>query len=150
MLSHLQRFFNRYIDAAGTPEASLPHRLQLAHAALMVEIMHVDDNVTAGEEEKIRQLLNDKFQLADSEIESLLELANEKKHEATDYFEFTSLLNEHYSQQQKIALVKDLWSLAYADNKLDKYEEHLVRRLADLLHVPHHEFIKTKHQASQG
>ena len=150
MLSRLHRFFKQYIDTTDHPQATLAHRLQLAHAALMVEIIQVDDAITTEEEEKIRQLLNRKFQLSPTEVESLLELASKKQHEATDYFEFTSLLNQHYSQQQKIALIKDLWSLAYADNEMDKYEEHLVRRLADLLHVPHHEFIKTKYQAHQG
>jgi len=74
----------------------------------------------------------------------LIELANAEKHEATDYYTFTSLINEHYSQQQKIKLVEDLWRLAYADNELDKYEEHLLRRLSELLHVPHKDFIRTK------
>ena len=76
----------------------------------------------------------------------MIGLSHSEKHEATDYYAFTSLLNAHYTQQQKIKLVEDLWQLAYADNELDKYEEHLLRRLADLLHVPHHDFIRTKHK----
>ncbi len=146
MLTKLQQFFNRYMQDTTQNTETLEHRLQLACAVLMVEMIDIDEIVTDTENNKIRQLLNLKFQLSDTEIESLLELATSRKQDATDYYAFTSLLNKHYNQQQKINLIADLWSLAYADNELNRYEEHLVRRLADLLHVPHNEFIKTKHQ----
>ena len=146
MLTKLQQFFNQYLSETTETKVPLEHRLQLSSAALMVEILHADDQVTAQEEAKIRQLIKQRFKLSVSEIEDLIELAHNEKHEATDYYAFTSLLNEHYSQQQKIKLVEDLWQLAYADDHLDKYEEHLVRRLADLLHVPHQDFIRTKHK----
>ena len=147
MLSKLQQFFNQYLIEKPGNEMPIEHRLQLASAALMVEMLHVDEQVTKDEEDKIRLLIKQRFELNKTEIETLLELAHNKKHEATDYYSFTSLLNEHYTQQQKIKLVEDLWQLAYADKHLDKYEEHLLRRLADLLHVPHKDFIRTKHKA---
>ena len=146
MITKLQQFIERYLADNSETETPLEHRLQLACAALMVEMLHVDDQVTNEENTKIRQLLNERFKLADKEVEALLELAHDEKHEATDYHAFTSLLNTHYTQKQKIKLVEDLWQLAYADDDLDKYEEHLIRRLADLLHVPHQDFIRTKHK----
>ncbi len=112
----------------------------------MVEMLHADEQVTAEEEAKLQRLLKQRFELSDTEIEALVDLAHNEKHQATDYYAFTSLLNEHYSQPQKIKLVEDLWQLAYADEQLDKYEEHLLRRLAELLHVPHQDFIRTKHK----
>ena len=146
MLSKLQRFFDQYLAEKTENKTPLEHRLQLASAALMVEMVHVDDEATEEEEKKIRQLVKQRFQLNKAEVEALLELAHNEKHEATDYYAFTSLLNAHYTQQQKIKLVEDLWHIAYADNELDKYEEHLLRRLTDLLHVPHQDFIRTKHK----
>ncbi len=146
MLSKLQTFFDQYLSDDSTEETPLQHRLQLATAALMVEMLHVDEQITKPEEDKLQTLLKQRFALSDSEIDALVELAHQEKHDAVDYFSFTSLLNKHYSQQQKIKLVADLWQLAYADKVLDKYEEHLLRRLADLLHVPHKEFIRTKHK----
>ncbi len=150
MLSKLQQFFNQHLNHINNSDTSLEHRLHLACAVLMVEMINVDSQVTTEEQIKIQQLLQQKFQLNSDEIYSLVELANNEKHNATDYYEFTSLLNRHYTQQQKIKLVEDLWALAYADEKLDKYEEHLVRQLADLLHVPHSAFIKTKHNVKCG
>jgi len=147
MITKLQRFFNQYLSEDTKDAIPLARRLQMATAALMVEMLHVDEQVTAEEDDKLRQLLKQRFNLDSSEIESLIDLAHTEKHEATDYYAFTSLINTHYSQQQKIKLVEDLWQLAYADSHLDKYEEHLLRRLADLLHVPHQDFIRTKHKA---
>lgn len=147
MLTKLQKFFDLYLNKDIKAEIPLQRRLQMASAALMVEMLHVDEQVTTEEDEKLRLLLKQRFNLDSSEIEALIDLAHNEKHEATDYFQFTSLLNEHYSQQQKIDLVEDLWQLAYADHELDKYEEHLLRRLSELLHVPHQDFIRTKHKA---
>ncbi len=146
MLTKLQKFFDQYLSEE-TIETPLEHRLQLASAALMVEMLHVDEQVTAAEEEKLLLILKQRFDLDGTEIDALVDLAHNEKHEATDYYAFTSLINEHYTQQQKTRLVEDLWQLAYADHHLDKYEEHLLRRLADLLHVPHQDFIRTKHKA---
>ncbi len=147
MLTKLQKFFDQYLSKSTESKIPLARRLQMAAAALMVEMLHVDEHVTADEETKLHDILKQRFELSDDEIEILIDLANIEKHEATDYYTFTSLINEHYTQQQKIKLVEDLWQLAYADNELDKYEEHLLRRLAELLHVPHQDFIRTKHKA---
>lgn len=146
MLTKLQHFFEQYLGKDSEDAIPLERRLQMASAALMVEMLHVDEQVTADEDKKLRQLLQQRFNLESSEIDSLIDLAHNEKHDATDYYQFTSLLNTHYSQQQKIDLVEDLWQLAYADRELDKYEEHLLRRLAELLHVPHQDFIRTKHK----
>lgn len=148
MITKLQRFFDRYIGDSSDNKAPLEHRLQLASAALMIEMLNVDEVVTDEEENRLRQIIRQRFKLDDEALESLIELAQEEKHEATDYYAFTSLLNEYYTQQQKIRLVEDLWQLAFADDRLDKFEEHLLRRLADLLHVPHQDYIRTKHKVS--
>jgi len=146
MLTKLQKFFEQYLGKDTEAVIPLERRLQMASAALMVEMLHVDEKVTAEEDDKLRQLLKQRFNLDSSEIESLIDLAHNEKHEATDYYQFTSLLNTNYSQQQKVDLVEDLWQLAYADHELDKYEEHLLRRLSELLHVPHQDFIRSKHK----
>jgi len=148
MINKLQQFFNSYLSETSENTTTLEHRIQLASAALLIEMSHADGEVTDAEENRIRQLLDARFQLSADEITSLLDLAHDKKHEATDYHEFTSLLNTHCTQQQKVRLVQDLWSVAFSDDDLDKFEEHLLRRLADLLHVPHQDFIRTKHKAS--
>ncbi len=143
MLQSIKAFFDKHL-AAPAEDGEAAHKLQLASAVLLVEMLYADGEVSDEEDAALFQLLQDQYQLSEDETRDLMTLAHRKKHEATDYFQFTSLLNRHYSQQQKIELVKNLWRLAYADNRLDKFEEHLIRRLADLLHVPHADFIRTK------
>lgn len=146
MLTKLQRFFNQYLAEDASNSIPLERRLQMATAALMVEMLHADEQVTTEEDEKLRDILKQRFMLDAADMEALIDLAHQEKRQATDYYAFTSLINAHYTQQKKIKLVEDLWKLAYADRVLDKYEEHLLRRLADLLHVPHQDFIRTKHK----
>lgn len=144
MINKLQRFFEQHLKTPVTDTADLAHRVQLASAALMVEVMYADEQVIHIEKKTIRHLLEERFNLSTSETTALLDLAEDEKHDATDYYAFTSLLNQHCSQEEKIKLIEDLWRIAYSDDELDKHEEHLVRRLADLLHVPHHQFIRSK------
>ena len=146
MITKLQQFFNQYLGEDTENRIPLERRLQMAAAALMVEMLHVDAHIASEEDEKLRTILQRRFRLDATEIDVLIDLARREKRDATDYYTFTSLINEHYTQQQKINLVEDLWQLAYADHRLDKYEEHLLRRLAELLHVPHRDFIRTKHK----
>ena len=144
-MNALQRFFKQFIETTrDNSEAALSHRLQLANAVLMVEVMHADGKLEASESDAISQRLQQRFTLEPDEVDALLALAEDEKHELTDYYAFTSLLNAHCQPAEKIQLLRDLWTVAYADDELDKYEEHLIRRLADLLHVPHHEFIRSK------
>ena len=74
----------------------------------------------------------------------IIDLARKEHADSIDYFQFTSLINQHYSAAQRIELIEKLWLIAFADNVLDKHEEHVIRRIADLIHVAHSDFMKTK------
>lgn len=87
------------------------------------------------------------FQLSPQEADELLALAESEHADSTDYFEFTHLINQHYLEPQKIDLIETLWQIAFADQHLHHYEEHVIRRLSELLHVPHSAFIAAKHRA---
>ena len=71
-------------------------------------------------------------------------LANQRADEATSLYEFTRVINDHYTPAQKLALIDLMWKVAYADSNLDKYEEHLIRRVAELTYVPHQDYIRSK------
>jgi len=114
----------------------------------MIEVLYADYSVDQSEIDTLRKALQDNFDLKVDEAENLIQLAEEERTQATDYYQFTSLINEFYTQQQKRELVTRLWQMAYADHTVHKFEEHLVRRLADLLHVPHSAFMQSKHRAS--
>ena len=149
MLNQIKLFFDQHI-ALPAPEEVTEESLHLACAALFVEMMYMDDKTRAEEQDMILKSVSDIFSLSAEEASTLISLATQQRKQATDYYQFTSLINKGFTQEQKITLIKTLWKIAYADGELDKYEENMVRKMADLLHVPHLEFIKTKIQVNGG
>ena len=148
MIAKIQHFFEQHI-LAQREDAAADHgrALQIACAALLIEMTRVDHKITDDEIVSLKNILRKHFSLQPGEEDELIELAEQQRENATDYYQFTSLINRHYSQQQKRQLVTRLWQLANADDHIDKFEEHLVRKLADLLHVPHAAFIHSKLKA---
>ena len=143
MLNQIKLFFEAHLALSG-PEDSLEEKLQIATVALFLEMMTMDDKVEPEEQEIILSLIHQNFSLTAEQSTSLLELAEQQRKQATDYFQFTSLINKEYSLEQKVRLIESLWKIAFIDGVLDINEEYLVRKIADLLHVPHTDFIKAK------
>ncbi len=143
MLKAIKMFFEQNISIELAVD-NQEHQLKLATAALLLEMMHQDEQVLETEQQAVRQALKENFTLSDEESTELCHLAQQELKNATDYYQFTKLIAEHFSQQQKIKVIELLWQVAYADNHLDAYEEHMVRRIADLIYVPHQDFIQTK------
>ena len=106
----------------------------------------MDDKVEAVEQDIIFSLIHQNFSLSTEQTTSLLALAEQQRKQATDYFQFTSLINKGYSLEQKVGLIEALWKIAFIDGVLDMNEEYLVRKIADLLYVPHTAFIMAKNR----
>ena len=151
MIKTLQDFFNSITapSAAQSPE-QLEHLLQLATAVLLVEVMRSDAFHHAAERNTVVTTLRSKFALNDEELERLVELAQVEAGSAYDYQRFTSRLNDHFSQQQKIRVVESMWQVAYADQRLDAHENHVISKVAGLLHVTHGEYIAAKMRAKEA
>ena len=144
MLRTIQKFFEQNISVDQVDD--IEHKLKLATAALLIEMMQQDHRVHADEKQQVKAALMNKFSLTEEEADNLFNLAEAEARDATDFYQFTSLINQHYTQQQKIKVIEYLWSIAYADLHLDTYEEHMVRRIADLIYVSHKDFLQTKHK----
>lgn len=148
MILKIKQFFEQHIIVTESVSSDeIEKQLQLACAALMIEVIHADHSVEQTELDTLRNVLQQKFNLDKDETDKLIGLAENERSEATDYYQFTALINEFFTQKQKRELVTRLWQIAYANQEIHKFEEHLVRRLADLLHVPHSAFIQSKHKA---
>lgn len=147
MLKKIQSFFEKNFMSVSDNGGMVEHQLNLAAAALLIEMVFQDDEVNGPEVDAVKQALTRQLGLSEVEINELYELAEEEKHQATDYHQFTTLITRHYTQPQKIKLIESLWVVAYADNELDKHEEHMVRRISDLIHVSHKDFLQAKHRA---
>ena len=145
MLNQIQLFFKQHLMLSA-PEETSEEKLQLATAVLFLEMMYMDDKVDPQEQKVISSLIQQNFSLTAEQAASLIALAEQQRKQATDYFQFTSLINKAYSQEQKVRLIESLWRIAFIDGVLDMNEEYLVRKIADLLHVPHTSFIMAKNR----
>jgi uncharacterized tellurite resistance protein B-like protein len=145
MISTVKQFFNKHVKSSPQNANSVSeHSLQIATAALLIEMMRADSELSGDEQIKIKKTIRTRFKLTDTETADLLQLAEEKIWKSTGYFEFTSLLNKGLSHDQKIKVIEHLWDVAFADAILDKHEEYMVRKIAGLIHVSHKDFIETK------
>ena len=120
--------------------------MTLATCVLLIEVSKSDDTFDEQENNKIISILKDKFNLDDSQINILLEIADNKNQEMISLYDWTSKINEVYKYTEKKALIRELWDVAFADGRIDKYEDHTIRKIADLIYVKHEDFIKAKHR----
>lgn len=130
-------------------EEQLRQRLRLVSAALLIETARADFVEDASERAALEQLLCASLQLDRAKVRELLELASRRADEATSLYEFTRLINDHYDAEEKLRLIDAMWTVAYADGAIDKYEEHLIRQVAKLIYVPHSDYIHSKLMASR-
>ena len=150
MTRAFQRLFESIVATASRAAAveEREHGYHVATAALLVEMMRADYEVQPEERDAVLRALGTAFgDLSADETRDLLARAEERADDATSLYEFTQHINRQFDHEQKARVVELLWRVAYADGDLDKYEEHLVRRIADLIHVPHSVFIRMKHRA---
>ena len=118
--------------------------IKMAAAVLFVEVMHADHKVDKRERQLVKQALQECFSLSTHEAEELMQLAEERVKDVTSLHEFTSILHSRLNNEEKIMLLEQIWRIALADNNVDKYEEHLVRRIAELLYIKHRDYIRAK------
>lgn len=137
-----------YAESATNPE----ERQQLALAALLVEMARADFDESHAEQMEMARLLAEHFSLSQQEAHELLANAAAARDEAACLFDFTRALHQSLDADQKQSVIRLLWQVALADNQLNKYEDYLVRKVAELLYVPDSDVIRIKHEviASTG
>jgi uncharacterized tellurite resistance protein B-like protein len=125
-------------------------KVQQACAVLLIEVALADFEQSESEQEKVKQLLQSTFDLSPADLEELIEFSQTKGSETTSVHPFTTLIKDHYDYEQRVNLVKLMWKVAYADGNLDRYEDNIIRKVADLLYVRHSDFIKAKHAVADA
>jgi uncharacterized tellurite resistance protein B-like protein len=149
MLDSIKRFFQeRIVEEAARPSTEeREHALRLAAAALLFEVVRADAEVKDEERTVMRAAIQSTFGLATAEAEELMRLAEEESRSAVSLYEFTRLVDTGFSPEQKKRIVELLWLVSFADAEKHPLEEHLVRKIAGLLHVRHPDFIDAKIKA---
>ncbi len=151
MLKVIKKFFREriLIDVAGT-EIDSDHALNLATAALLIEMMRSDFETSDVERDTILSLMHERLKLAKDEVEEIFAMAEQEVQEAVSLYQFTALIDQGLDYDKKVQVIEMAWHVVYADQVLDKYEEATIRKMADLLHISHRDFIQTKHQVMPG
>ena len=118
--------------------------LDNACAALLVEIAFADKDFDDTEKDSLRETLVKTYSLNEEEIEEIIQDADRSVEESTSLYGYTRIVNNEFNYEDKLDLIRNLWKVAYADGNLDKYEEHLLRKISDLIHVSHSDYINIK------
>ena len=147
MIDKIKSFFSKNVLEAET-EITSPD--QLATAALLIEVMVIDGDLDDQEMQAIAGTLANMLHLSKEQIDQLIELSKEEVADATSLYQFTKEINEHFDIEKKLSLMTAMWRVAFADGHLDKYEENIIRRVADLLHIRHSEYIRCKANAKNA
>ena len=148
MLATLKTLFQKSladVDESDTSERNL----QMAAAMLFVEVMHADHLVEKQERRAVVRALQATFGLQENAAQLLLTRAEKNAEDVVSLHEFASQLHHNLTEQQKLLFLEHIWRIVFADDEMDKYEEHLVRRIADLLYISHSDYIRTKHRAQE-
>jgi uncharacterized tellurite resistance protein B-like protein len=144
MLKAIRDFFD---TALASGDRADRHTIEVATAALLVEISRMDGEITADERTAVLAAVRGKFGLTGDEAQKLVDLAEAEARQANDYYQFTSIITRRFSREQRIRVVELLWEVAFADATANPFEEHLIRKLADLIYVDHADFIHAKLKA---
>ena len=150
MLSSLQNLLASFFQPDDTEDAQDKHNLPLATAVLLFDVMRSDGQTSTAERAQALAALRQSFALSDEAAAQLMAQAEQLALHANDYFSFTSLMNDRFTQDQKIQVVEFMWQVAYADGALDANENHLISKIAGLLHVTHGEYISAKMRAKES
>ncbi len=151
MLGTIKQFFDKHIAPHPVTQATDgEQRLRIATSAILIEMTRADFEVKPEELASVAEALETTFAISAAETQELLRLAEQEAQHATDFYQFTSLINRSFSAEEKTRVIELMWQVAYADGRADRYEDHLVRKIAGLLHVPHKDFIAAKQRARQS
>lgn len=154
MLDALITKFRDFVDeVAPSPELVARREtsaLQRACCGLLMEVARLNSAGTARKREVVSLALRELFAVRDEELDPMIETAGRRENRLTSYFRPVALINKRCAFNQKLQFMETLWRVAMADGSIDMYEDQLVRKLADLLYIPHADFILAKHRVQNG
>jgi len=145
MMDLVKKFFGKGGQEYPSDQRKQPvHDVRIATCALLLEMSNIDGEFSELERKSIISILKRDFDLSDEHAASLLEASKEELEGSIDLWQFTNLINQNYSIDEKIRVIETVWDVVYADGKLDKHEDYLVHKLANLLRLTHKQLIDAK------
>ena len=144
MIKKIKDLISNFSSKEEIIEESDLSSLNNACAALLVEIAFADKDFDETEKQALKQALIQTYDISESEIQEIIEDAETTVDESTSLYGYTRIVNDEFGYEDKLNLLKNLWKVAYADGYLDKYEEHIIRKISDLIHISHSDYINIK------
>ena len=144
MIKKIKDLITKISNKEEIEESSNILQLDRACAALLVEIAFADKDFDEREKESLKQSLLKSYAIDIETINEIINDAEKTVEESTSLYEYTRTVNDEFEYPQKLNLLENLWKIAYADETLDKYEEHLLRKISDLIHISHSDYINVK------
>jgi uncharacterized tellurite resistance protein B-like protein len=148
MLDLAKKFFGK--GTTGDPkgnEGGTSHDIRVATCALLLELSQIDGEFSAAERGHVLSVLKSEYGLSDEYAESLLEASRQELEGSIDLWQFTNLINQNYTREEKCKIIETIWKIAYTDGRLDKHEDYLMHKLGSLLRLSHKELIDAKLKA---
>ena len=140
----MKNFFSKFFNKQEVIEEKKVDKVVSACISLMIEVSLADQSIDKSEIESLKKTLSNKFNIEEAQISSLISAGKESQEESTSLYEFTRVINDDFSFEEKYDLIKSMWEIAFADGNVDKYEEYVIRKVSDLIYISHEEFIKAK------
>lgn len=145
MLEIVKKIFTQATDRDSvSSEKENALKVGVATCALFLEMAHIDGEFDESERTHILHILKEQFGFSEEQVAPIMRAAEEELEGSIDLWRFTSLINENYTVEEKIQVIEEVWRIAYADGHLDKHEDYLVHKMADLLRLDHKQLIDAK------
>ncbi|EFL88104.1 TerB family tellurite resistance protein [Ahrensia sp. R2A130] len=135
MLDTLKNFLTGLGETDTMTEERPPLDKKLSAAALMVHVIVADGKITDAEEKRLNEVLGEHYAVGEGDARKLAEAAKDAQSEAVDLYGFTSILKAQMSDDERLALIEDLWEMVYADGNVHEFEDNVVWRVAELLGI---------------
>ena len=143
-------FFKKIFQTEETEDPTIDDKTSTkACIALLLETSMADEILDESELMALKNTLQKDFQINEDEIDELIDLAKENVEDSTSLYEFTRDINDNFDSAERVKLIESMWKIAYADGNIDKYEEHIIRKVSNLIYVAHSDFIKAKLSAQE-
>ena len=150
MIESIKRFFGKTPGDSADSGQTGEHDIKLATCALLVEMARIDESFTVQETETILHILKTQYGVSEEHAEALVAEAERELVESVDLWQFTRLINENYSREEKISILETLWQVVFVDGKMDQYEDYLMHKMSNLLRLSHKELIDAKMKIRHG
>ena len=145
MIDVVKRFFSKStVEVSKGANQNTAHDIRVATCALFVEIARIDEKFTEAEMNTILSILKERYGLSPEHADALIAEAERELEKSVDLWQFARLINENYSNEEKIEIIETLWRIVYVDGKMDQHEHYLMNKLQNLLRLSHDQLIAAK------